>query len=798
MWREKIQAWVQRRKYYLMGFAVLALSYYFILPDPLFKDPSSTILLDRNGQLLGARIAQDEQWRFPPLDSVPHKFKAGIITFEDKRFLYHPGVDPLAFGRAFFSNISAGKIVSGGSTLSMQVIRLMRKGKSRTILEKAIEMLMALRMEMGYSKSEILALYATNAPFGGNVVGLETAAWKYYGRSAYQLSWAETATLAVLPNAPSLIHPGKNRDLLLEKRNRLLEKLRLAGYLDSLSAYLAMEEPLPDKPLPLPSSSPHLLERFHRHPKLVQNRSTLQLSLQKRAEQILQHYHQRFVQTGVHNLATLIIEVKTGDVLVYIGNMGNEGDNQEELGQDVDIIVSPRSTGSVLKPFLYASMLQEGQLLPNTLVPDIPSYYSGFTPTNYDFSYSGAVPAQRALARSLNIPSVRMLSDHGIAKFQDLLIRLGFSHLHRAPEQYGLSLVLGGAEASLWDLCGVYASLARNLGNYSYYGGKYEANAFRAPNLNLTKRVTRPDPSQANLQEQTILSASAIWHMFEAMVAVSRPENDRNWQYFESSRKIAWKTGTSFGARDAWAIGCTPDYVVGVWAGNASGEGRPSLTGIGATAPIMFDLFNMLPANTAWFQAPYHDMRQLSVCKQSGFRSGNLCKDTYLQWTPLLGEESPVCPYHTSIWVDAEAAHRLHSDCASPLEMHSMPWFILPPAMEYYYKNRHPDYRMPPPFRKDCATNSLREAMELIYPRHAAKIYIPINLDGTMGSTVFEIAHREEQIRVFWHLDDNFAGETVGIHQMALAPGPGKHVLTWVDENGEILVRDFEILVRDQ
>jgi penicillin-binding protein 1C len=378
---------------------VLLLSgYWFCLPSVLFEEPCSTVLESSDGTLLSASIAEDGQWRFPAGDTVPEKFKEALILFEDKRFRSHPGVDLLSMGRALRQNIKAGRVVSGGSTLSMQVIRLSRKGKPRSLFQKGIELVLATRLELRYSKEEVLSLYAAHAPFGGNVVGLEAACWRYFGVDPENLSWAEAALLAVLPNSPSLIHPGKNRTLLKTKRDRLLDKLCEAGKIDAFTCSLSKEEPVPEQPHALPRMARHLLTRMSKEGFARQKiASTVDLHLQQRVEQIIQDHHERLKVNQIFNAAAIVLEVETGNVLAYAGNVeSGHGDH----GNDVDIISSPRSTGSILKPFLYAAMLHEGKILPRALLPDVPVMINGFAPKNFSREYDGAVPADKALIRS--------------------------------------------------------------------------------------------------------------------------------------------------------------------------------------------------------------------------------------------------------------------------------------------------------------------------------------------------------------------------------------------------------------
>jgi len=453
-----------RYRYLIIATGIFLLGvYYFSLPNILFHDPYSTVLEARDGNLLGATIAGDGQWRFPEGKEVPEKFKVAITTFEDKRFYSHPGVDLLALTRAINQNIKSREIISGGSTLTMQVIRLARKNRSRTFGEKIIEIILATRLELRYSKDEVLSLYTAHAPFGGNVVGLEAACWRYFGRDASQLSWSDAALLAVLPNNPSLIHLGKNRGLLKKKRDRLLSRLLVNKELDTLSYELAKAEKIPEAPMALPKSAPHLLSRITKEGFSQQRvRSTIQSDLQIRLNDIIDQHHQSLKGNQVFNAAAIVLEVKTGNVLAYVGNTHSGQDH----GEQVDVIAARRSTGSILKPFLFAAMLDEGKLLPDMLVPDVPTTINGFSPKNFSKQYDGAVSASQALIRSLNVPAVCELKEYRYEKFYELLKQLGITTLNQPPDHYGLSLILGGAEGTLWDITGAYTSMARTLTNY--------------------------------------------------------------------------------------------------------------------------------------------------------------------------------------------------------------------------------------------------------------------------------------------------------------------------------------------
>ena len=785
---------ITKKTVYKVAGAVLLLSlltaYWISIPSKLFTNPTSTVIEDKTGVLLGAKIADDGQWRFPHNSYVPEKFKLAIVEFEDRHFYKHPGFNPFSLLRATYQNIRSGKIVSGGSTLTMQVIRLSRKGKARSIPEKIREIILATRLELSSSKAEILSMYASNAPFGGNVVGLDAASWRYYGRSPDRLSWSEIATLAVLPNAPSLIYPGKNQQKLLMKRDVLLDKLLARGYLDTISCELAKTEPLPGKPLPLPQLAPHLLTRVYFEKNGERVRTTLDSDLQRSANEIVESHHEKLIHNKIYNAAAIVVEVATGNVLAYVGNTRNPG--RQEHGSDVDIITSPRSSGSILKPILYAAMLDASEILPNTLVPDIPVQISGYSPKNFSMSYDGAVPASRALYRSLNVPAVKMLQQYGVHRFYDLLKNLDMQTLSFPVDHYGLSLILGGAETTLWDLAGIFSSFSRVLNNYYQYNGKYLMSDWHGP-LFYFNDSGSPVNKPEHFQEKGILRASSIWLTYKALLEVNRPQGLAGWQSFSSTRRIAWKTGTSFGFRDAWAVGTTPEYVVAVWVGNADGEGRSGLIGVTAAAPVMFDIFNVLPS-AGWFDQPFDEMVSVPVCRLSGHRASAICEPIDTVWIQQSGLQTPSCPYHILIHLDKDEKARVTSDCYEPSMMVHKPWFVLPPAIAWYYKAKKPFYRPLPPFHNDCINAATGTVMEFIYPTTNTKLFLPKDLDGVLGRIILEAAHRDADAVIYWHLDDEYIGMTKQIHRLSIQPTAGEHIITLVDDRGNSINKKVEVV----
>lgn len=767
------------------GLAVLAMSapgFWFCLPEPLFTAPNATIALARDGALLGARIADDGQWRFPAGGAVPEKFKIALVNYEDRRFFYHPGIDPLAIGRALRLNLAQQRIVSGASTLSMQTIRLARNAAQRDLPNKLIEMILALRLELRYSKQDILELYAAHAPFGGNVVGLEAAAWRYFGRAPDKLSWAEICTLAVLPNSPALIHPGRNRSRLQEKRDSLLDKLHLAGHLSALDLRLALLEPLPREPLPLPQLAPHLLDTVHAAaPDSFRIATTLDPRLQRMADGVVRQHAKALARQDIHNAAAIIVDNRNFEVLAYIGNPEYSPDNGH--GYAVDIVRRPRSSGSILKPLLFASMLDASEILPTTLVTDIPTQYGGYSPENYDHQYRGAVAADVALAQSLNVPAVRMLKLHGVHRFYDFLQHFGMTSLNRNADDYGLSLILGGAEVSLWEVAHFYA----NLSHLAQAGRFDDASVYHA------LRVTR-DGKAEEAATTAEVTPGAAWLTMRALLEVARPGEEGYWKNFSSARKISWKTGTSWGLRDAWAVGSNTRYTVAVWSGNASGEGRPGLIGGVVAAPILFDLFNGLET-AEWFPMEEMYLKEIAVCKNDGFLSNGYC-ETVPQWAPEHSHFDRISPYHLRLHLDKSRQYRVNSKCEQVADIRHEDWFALAPAQEFYYRRHHADYRSMPPVRKDCAsaTQADDSPLDFIYPADDAQLYIPIDLAEKKGRAVFEAVHRERDSLLFWHLDEQYLGSTRTFHQMALDTTPGPHVITIVDEKGERLSRRFIVL----
>lgn len=734
---------------------------------PLFLAPASTVIEDQDGRLLAARVAADGQWRMPSTASVPERFERCLLTFEDRQFHRHRGVYLPSLVRAFHQNWQADQVISGGSTLTMQVARMACGNAPRTWQQKLREALLALRIEWHLDKRSILRLYADHAPFGGNVVGLEAGAWRWFGRAASELSWAESATLAVLPNAPARIHPGRSRDALQRKRDRLLGELLRNRTIDSLTWSLAIEEPLPAAPLPLPQLAPHLLDHAERSGRAAQRvHTTLDTDIQRLATEVLRRHAPTQRANGVMNAAVLIMEIRSGAVRAYIGNQPDAGG----AAGAVDIVQAPRSTGSLLKPFIHAAMITQGEWMPDQLIADVPTQYEGFAPRNFDEGYDGAVPASEALARSLNVPAVRALRRLGVPAALRTLHGMGLHHIDRSAEHYGLALVMGGAESTLWELTGAYASLVRVLWNTST--PTISTVSVHPPVVWEDERVSLPNTLSAPV------SSGAVHHTLQALLRTQRPEGTTGWQHFNDQRSIAWKTGTSFGHRDAWAIGVDGTHAVGVWVGNANGEGRPGLTGTVAAAPILFELFGLLPTGEPWPE-PHADLVPMSVCTQSGHKASVDCPAVDTVPIAKAAQRTAPCPYHRLLRVDNE--RRVRVSVGDPGI--TFAWFVLPPAMEHYYAQRHPEYQRMPPWAPRAAPD-MEAGPAIIYPESGTTLYLPLGLDGNPSNLIALATHRQPVATLHWSLDGVALGHTTSPHQQALELSNGPHLLTVTDEHG--------------
>ncbi|MCP5104815.1 MAG: penicillin-binding protein 1C [bacterium] len=761
-------------------FVLLGLLYIAVpLPRPLFENDYSTVVTDEEGNILRAFLNKGQQWHFPSQEDlkIPTKLKKAILHYEDRHFYRHPGINPVSLVRALFQNISSGKVKSGASTLSMQVIRLAFKRK-RTFFNKWLEMHQALKLEITYSKEEIFKMYVDHAPYGGNIVGYYAASMKYFNRPPRRLTWSQAAVLAVLPNAPGLISPLVNREHLINKRNGLLKSLLEAEIIDAETYKSSLREPVPGAAQSFFRAAPHLARALKsKYSGFIH--TTIHKKYQVAIEEMVKN-HLKYLNTlGIRNGAVLVVETGTGKVRAYAGSQEFfAGD-----GGQVDGIVSPRSSGSILKPFLYALAMDEGHVLPSTVIRDVPSYFGSFSPSNADKKYNGLVTAKEALIRSLNVPAVRLLNAYGLYKFYIFLKAAGLSTLFRRPDEYGLTLVLGGAETTLYDLAVLY----RGLGNYGKFG----------PLTLLSEKSSAGHPPHTDGAEQ-LLSPEACRLTLNVLKELRRPGSEYYWEQYRGQHPLAWKTGTSYGQRDAWAVGVNPSWTIAVWVGNFDGEGNSNISGAACAAPLMLDIFNFLPKSNEknWFVQSGLDLKPVELCMDTGFLAGPDCERTYTADSPPVKKPLRRCPFHRGIYVTSDEKVQVCSLCWEPGKYKKVKRLVYPPDVTQYLREAGVIVSTVPPHRKGCAGAAEDNPLQVVYPVAGARLWVPRDFDGRLQQVTFSAAHRVPGRKVFWYLDNVYMGVTVGKHKMVFDLSTGDHILEVVDESGNRVRRQFSALRR--
>ena len=778
------------------------------LPNPLFADDYSLVVEDADGGWLRVFLNRKDQWCIPPRESptawpskshlrpagaarVPDKLVRAVCVYEDRRFFSHPGIDGKALLRALYQNLAAGRRVSGASTITMQVARIMRP-KSRTVANKALEILQALKIELLYEKNEILALYLDHAPYGGNTVGVGAAAYRYFGKTPQALTWAEAALLAVLPNAPGLIGAGRvgrswprrvarsghGQPALLKKRNALMREIAWRESLSSETLTLALQEPLPVGSRAFPFLAPHLAERVRLEHATGSGfgRTTVKPEIQKAVQDLVTYHGRGLARLGIRNAAAVVAETGSGRVRAYVGSQ----DFHDAAAQgQVDGVTAVRSTGSLLKPFLYALAMDQGLLLPRTLIRDVPSQFGSFSPKNPDFTFHGLVSAREALIRSLNVTAVRVLHSYGLQRFYRYLRSAGLEHLFRSARDYGLPLVLGGAEATLYEMAALYRSLGR--------GG-------RASPLT----IFESGDALVSGNTPSLISPGACYLTLDMLRGLRRPGAEYYWEIYQDSYPFAWKTGTSFGQKDGWAVGVSPEWTIAVWVGNFTGEGNSNLKSSRCAAPLLFDILNILPrtGDDLWFAFPRQSLQPVRLCAKTGYRAGRDCPDIVYEMAPSSVRPLEVCPYHQALFVSTDGRFRVNSLCWEPGKYERVVKLFFPADVAQYMRQKGKLLERIPPFKPDCAGRSARTPLEIVYPEEKAMIWIPRDLDGQYQRVTLRAAHQEESQTLYWYVDELYRGRTVERHANSLLLPRGRHTLVVIDGRGNRAVRRFYVDLR--
>ncbi len=719
--------------------------------EKIFEDRYSVSVLDNKGSIIGVHLNKNEQWHLKSSEKIPEKLRIAVTVFEDKNFYSHSGIDFFAVTRAFYNNFKDGRR-TGASTITMQAAKMLEP-KKRTYLNKYLEMIQALKLERYFTKDEILRMYLNNAPYGGNVVGYKTASYMYFQKSPQELTWGEASLLAVLPNSPGLMSIDRNREKLIEKRNNLLKKLYEKKYISEKQFSISIKEPVPEKKYAFKSIAHHLVRRLineNQEEKII--KSTINSELQEEVEKVVKDYSEFLKLQGIKNAAVLIINNKNYEAEVYIGSQNFY--DFENNGQ-VDGIIALRSTGSLLKPFLYAKIIDDGKAAPQSKIPDVPLYFSNFTPQNADKKYRGMVEMQDALIKSLNIPFVHLLKEYGEERFFYFLKEI-LSFNDSDPSKYGLSLILGTKEFSMENMGKLYVGLA----NY----GKFR-------NIKYIKESQKENT-------ENFITEGASYLTLETMKELERPGMEK---LYKEKNPVSWKTGTSNGRRDGWAAGITPEYTVIVWTGNFTGEGNPNLTGVYSAGNLMFDILKILPRKEREFRKPY-SLKKIKIDAETGYR---LKYD--VPWEEIYYPEDAVplrvSPYYKKIYINKKG-EEIDSRDSSFQERREKIILNYPTEVINYFVKENLDVS------NIFNRKFLEKSLKFIYPSNNLKIIIPKDFDGEK-SIIVKIANLKNQ-ELYWYINKEYIGKDF-LGEKKFNFKKGKYEIKVVSSEGETAKVNFEI-----
>lgn len=733
----------------------------FPLPlNRLFK-PSSTFIYSRDHTLLGGYISSDSYWRKPlKLNDISPLLQKSALTCEDRWFYYHPGINPVSLIQAAYADIRAGKIVRGGSTITMQIARMMEP-KSRTLKAKIIEVLRAFQLELHFSKKELLELYFNIAPYGGNIEGVGAASYFYFGKPARELTASQAALLTSIPNSPQALRPDINLASSLNARNRVLAAMRNNKIISESDYKEALDEEIKGKKYRLPNIAPHLcnelLTRYRGRPEIT---CAVDLKIQSICEAVINSYRGPLAMKGINNAAVVVIRNSTAEILAMVGSC-DFNDIQHE-GQ-VNGATAPRSPGSTLKPFVYGMALDKGLVSPNMMIEDLPAYYSGYAPENYDRQYRGAVSVTDALRNSLNVPAVHICARVGQKNFFALLKNGGLSTLTRKDSDYGLPLILGSCEIELLDLTSLYGCLAR--------GGVYKKYHY------LT--------DESSVDSARLFSPAAAYILSEIMSELERPDFPSSWEFSPNIPKVAWKTGTSFGRKDAWSIGFNPTFTVGVWAGNFNGEPSPDLVGAEAAAPILFEIFRLINTGTGqrWFDEPITvDTRK--VCAVSGMPPGPHCPATVDEL--YIPGVSPVtnCTIHKEILIDSLSGFRLCRYCSSGKHIKYVIYEDWPPKIATWLMKSGRAIAVIPEHNPGCTGTYSGDRPVIVSPTEDVTYIIRAHIPLADQGIPLDASTAAGSKKLFWFIDGELYAQVAPGEKAFYTPVAGSHKLVCTDDEG--------------
>jgi penicillin-binding protein 1C len=772
----------QKRRLGQLGGGLLLLALLALALDRLFPLPPapqySPLVLAQDGTVLHAYLNPTQKWRMKTeLPEITPALQTAIIAKEDQYFKYHLGVNPVALVQAAGRNLFGHGRTTGASTITMQVARLLEP-KERTLGNKLLEMLRATQLEAHYSKAEILQLYLNLVPYGSNIEGVKSAALLYFQQPPHYLSLAQTVTLAIIPNRPAGLVLGKHNAQILRERNRWLRYFGQEQLFSPQDIADALLEPLEARRHPAPTLAPHLARRLvQAQPSTPLIHSTLRPATQAKAEDLARNYVRRLATRGISQAAVLVLNNRTHAVEAYVGS-ADFGDHRSS-GQ-VDGVRAVRSPGSTLKPLLYGLALDRGLLTPKTVLPDVPTNFQGFRPENFDKHCQGEVTMERALTYSLNIPAVRILSEVGVGSFTGTLRQAGFRQVARDAPRLGLSTILGGCGATLEELTGLYSALAN--------GGKW-----------LPLALTSPGPTRAAARPRQVVSAAAAYLITDILAQRTRPDLPVDAASSSHLPRIAWKTGTSYGRRDAWSIGYNRDYTIGVWVGNFSGQGSPALTGADVASPLLFDLFNSLAYNSTneWFAPPARlDFRL--ICAETGLVPGEHCNNQLIDYYLPGASTSHRCQHQQEVLVAADGAYSYCRACA-PASGYRRELYpnVLPEVLAYREAQGLPTRRLPP-HNPACrlvrgnSTDSPEAAPLLAITSPAA--HAEYVLDAADQQLLLSCAAAAEVRQVYWYVNDRYLRAAKATERVFFRPPTGEVKISCADDHGRNV--DVRVLVR--
>ena len=697
----------------------------------------STQVLAADSTLLHAYLNPQDKWRLEARsDEITPLLKRTLLYKEDRYFYYHPGVNPLAVGRAAFNNLLGGRRTSGASTLSMQVVRLLQP-RRRTYGNKLIEMIRAIQLDWHYSKDEILQLYLNLVPYGGNIEGIKAASLLYFGKSPELLSLAEITALTIIPNRPNSLRPGSVNTPLLQERNRWLRRFGAAGLVAPNVVEDALQEPFVGRRREAPKAAPHLAGRLKgQFPNQSTLYTTLRPNAQAQAETLVSGYINRLKSQRIQNAAVLILDNETMEVVAYVGSADFE--NVFDAGQ-VDGVRAVRSPGSTLKPLLYAVAFDKGILTPKSQLNDVPTNFGGYEPENYDLHFNGPVTVEYALANSLNIPAVKVLKELSTATFVNQLKRAHFMTVHKQAQDLGLSMILGGCGVTLEELTRLFSAFTQK-------GQLYPIRWLREGKEN----------SQKIQKGEAIVSEEAAFLITNVLTQVTRPDLPTQFDNTYHLPRIAWKTGTSYGKRDAWSIGYNRRYTIGVWVGNFSGEGVPELSGANTATPLLFDLFNTLDYNApkGWFLAP-DQVSLRKVCAVSGMIPDEFCTHQIADYYIMGVSPYKRCTHRKWVFTNPEETYSYCGACmpATPTVKRHYP--NLAPELLAFYEAKKIPYERIPPHYPGCERVFRQGAPLIVSPNANSEYYVQadeqIQLLCQPANDVKE---------VFWYVNDKLVARS--------------------------------------